>query len=338
MKLTERKEKIIQAVIDSYTESCEPVSSADIKANYIPSLSTATIRNELAALEDMGYLDQPHTSAGRVPTANAYKLYVEKLMPRKELSSSELDIIKKYFNNTVLEIGDLLRSTAKVISEITNLAGIAYVKNIGSAIIKNIKIIKITDTLAIIVIVTDRGVLKDSTVTVSEEMSEDYLRSASEFISKVFANHTILEICNPDEIINQITNEFRMVFDAIVEVLKNYVSDDSGKEIVLEGGSKLLEQPEFSTIGKARAVYEMFESKEKLAPVLKNEDFGLTFNITEDVNKPECAIVTANLEAHGVNIGKAGVIGPIRMDYPKIVSVLDYIGKTVGNLVDNDKK
>lgn len=326
------------AVIDSYTESCEPVSSADIKANYIPSLSTATIRNELAALEDMGYLDQPHTSAGRVPTANAYKLYVEKLMPRKELSSSELDIIKKYFNNTVLEIGDLLRSTAKVISEITNLAGIAYVKNIGSAIIKNIKIIKITDTLAIIVIVTDRGVLKDSTVTVSEEMSEDYLRSASEFISKVFANHTILEICNPDEIINQITNEFRMVFDAIVEVLKNYVSDDSGKEIVLEGGSKLLEQPEFSTIGKARAVYEMFESKEKLAPVLKNEDFGLTFNITEDVNKPECAIVTANLEAHGVNIGKAGVIGPIRMDYPKIVSVLDYIGKTVGNLVDNDKK
>ena len=94
MALSERKEKIIQAVVDSYIDSCSPVSSSDIRDNYLPSLSSATIRNELAALEEMGYLAQPHTSAGRVPTADAYKLYVEKLMPRRELSAAELGIIR----------------------------------------------------------------------------------------------------------------------------------------------------------------------------------------------------------------------------------------------------
>lgn len=335
MGLSERKEKIIRAVIDNYVDSCQPVSSADIQTNYLPSLSTATIRNELAALEEMGYLDQPHTSAGRVPTPAAYKLYVEKLMPKRELSSEELEIIRKYFDSKITEIDDVLRSTAKVISEITNLTGVACFPNVGEAVIRNVRIVRITDEMALVVIVTDRGVLKDATVTVPSEVSDDYFNTASNFATGAFGGHRIDDVREPESLITQIKDEFRMVFNTIVEILEGYLSDSEQHHILLEGSSNLLEQPEYSNVDKAKAMLRMLESKEKLAPVL-DRDIGLTINITNEgesaEDAPECAIVTANLSTHGVNIGKAGVIGPIRMDYSKIVSVLDYIGKTVNEL------
>lgn len=339
MGLSERKEKIIQAVVDSYIDSCEPVSSSDIRDHYLPALSSATIRNELAALEEMGYLDQPHTSAGRVPTATAYRLYVEKLMPRCELTGAELDVIRKYFDKKMTEINDVLHSTAKVISEITHLTGVAFVPNVGEAIIHNVKIVKITDTMALVVIVTSLGVLKDATLTVSDSVPENYFDTASKFITGAFAGHSVDEICSSDDLIEQIKDEFRAVFDTIIDILKSYASGEND-DIVLEGGSKLLEQPEYSNIGKAKAMMELLESKEKLVPALKSNELGLTINISQEQSGPECAIVTANLMTNGVNIGKAGVIGPIRMDYSKIVSVLDYIGKAINELPvgDNENK
>ena len=340
MGLSERKEKIIQAVVDSYIDSCEPVSSADIRDNYLPALSSATIRNELAALEEMGYLDQPHTSAGRVPTADAYRLYVEKLMPKRELTNVELDVIRKYFDKKITEIDDVLRSTAKVISEITNLTGVAYVPDIGEAVIKNVKIVKITETMALVVIVTSLGVLKDATLTVAGDVPENYFDSASKFISGAFSGHSVDEVCNSDAVIEQIKDEFRAVFDTIIVILKNYSAGEGREDVMLSGGSKLLQQPEYADIAKAKEMMELLESKEQLVPALKSNEFGLTINISQkEEGKPECAIVTANLTTHGVNIGKAGVIGPIRMDYSKIVSVLDYIGKAINELpVGGDEK
>ena len=335
MALSERKEKIIQAVVDSYIDSCSPVSSSDIRDNYLPSLSSATIRNELAALEEMGYLAQPHTSAGRVPTADAYKLYVEKLMPRRELSAAELGIIRKYFDKTLTELDDVLRSTAHGISEITHLTGVAYIPDIGNAVVENVRIVRITERDALVIIVTNLGVLKDATLTVREEVPDDYFYTASRFITSAFKGHTIDEICSPDHIIEKVKDEFSVVFDTIVDILRDY-SENAGREVVLSGGSKLLEQPEYADIGKAKAMMEMLESKESLYPVLGAKDgIGLNIEIRrEDAESgnPECAVVTANLTTHGVNIGKAGVIGPIRMDYSKIVTVLDYIGKAINEL------
>lgn len=335
MGLSERKEKIIKAVVDSYIDSCEPVSSADIKEHHLPSLSTATIRNELATLEEMGYLDQPHTSAGRVPTANAYRLYVEKLMPARKLTQTDIAIVRKYFDHQITEINDVLRSTAKVISEITHLTGIAYVSGVSNAIVNSIKIVKLTPTSALAVVVTNLGVLKDAMLHTSDDMPEEYYSSASAFISCAFSGHSIGEICNGDELVDKITDEYRKVFNIIVDVLKTYMAEDN-RDVVLEGSCRLLEQPEYSNIEKAKGMFELLESKEKLLNVTGGSDnIGLSINIAPcdgENSSPECAVVTANLTKDGVNIGKAGVIGPIRMDYSRIVSVLEYIEKTVGEL------
>ncbi len=207
MGLTNRKEKILQAIVDGYIENCQPVSSAEIKEKHLPALSSATIRNEMAALEEMGYLTQPHTSAGRIPTAEAYRLYVEKLMPRRKLSRSELKIVKRYFNKKVTELDDMLKSTAKVISEITNLTSVAYVQSADDATVTNIRIVKISDSSALVIIVTDLGVLKDSMVDIGSGVTDEYCDHASRFVTEVFGGRKISEINKPKSIVKEIKKE-----------------------------------------------------------------------------------------------------------------------------------
>ena len=345
MAISGRKEKIIQAVVDSYIVSCEPISSAEIKENYLPELSSATIRNELAALEEMGYLAQPHTSSGRVPTAEAYRLYVDKLMPKRKLSKNELKVINRYFDHKITEIDAILKNTAKVISEITNLTSVAVIPNLTGAVVESIKIVKLNDKSALVIIVTNLGVLKDATVDIASSLGDEYFVTASNFISAAFNGKTIGEILEPDKLIEEIKKDYEQLFKAIITIIKDYVENGGVGDIVLEGSAKILGQPEYANVEKARAMLEMLETKEQLAPILKSPDnVSLNIKIGKDnemgEGMPECAIVTANYQVNGVSIGNAGVIGPIRMDYSKVVSVLDYIGKTLNVLpeADNDEK
>lgn len=335
MALSGRKERILKAVVDSYIDSCEPISSSVIQEKYLPELSSATIRNELASLEDMGYLTQPHVSAGRVPTADAYRLYVDKLMPRRKLSRSEINVVKKYFNRKIKDIDEVVKNTAKVISEITNLTSVAYVEDIRDDVISNIKIVKITPTMALFVIVTDRSIIKDTTANVSEELEEEYFDSASRFATTIFAGKRISEVTS-GKIVKEVHREYKRIFDAIIAILKSYAVTDS--DIAIEGSSKILEQPEFSNLEKARAMLKVLDSKEQLYPVLKNSNMDLNIKIggEELSGMPDCAIVTASYDIDGVGVGSAGVIGPMRMDYSKVVSVLDCIGKAI-SAIDKDE-
>lgn len=340
MNLSVRKEKILQAVVDRYIDSCEPISSAEIQEHHLPALSTATIRNELATLEEMGYLVQPHTSAGRIPTAEAYRLYVEKLMPKRKLTRNELEIIKKNFSRTITELDDLLKSTAKVISEITNLTSVAYSQS-SDAIVNNIKLVKITDISALVIIVTNLGLLKNVSVTVKQQLSDEYFLGASSFITKVFGGHTISEILEPHKIITEYLEGYEEIFKIVLKILESYSNEEDGNEFVLEGSAKMLEQPEYSNLSRAKAMLKVLDAKDQLMPMFKsNDDMSLNITISKDnemkEGMPECAIVTASYSVNGVNIGKAGVIGPIRMDYPKVISVLDYIGKTINMLPDKN--
>ena len=333
MALSDRKEQILQAVVDSYIESCEPVSSAEICAHHLPAVSSATVRNELAALEEMGYLTQPHTSAGRIPTAQAYQLYVEKLMPKRKLTKSELKIIKNYFGRKITELGDMLKSTAKVITEITHLTSVAYVRNSPDTKVTRINLVKIADGSALAIIVTDAGVIKDAAIEVPAGADEAYFINASRLMSDVFGGHTFKEIARPNAIIRRIEKEYEKVFRTVLDILKNYAGRTG--EVVLEGSAKILEQPEYCNVAKAKAMLEFLDAKERLAPMLPSggEKFGI--RIGADETMPDCAIVTASYSVHGVE-GSAGVIGPMRMDYPKVISVLEYIGKTINLLPASD--
>lgn len=343
MAISPRKEKIIQAVVDSYIVSCEPISSAQIKNDYLPELSSATIRNELAALEEMGYLEQPHTSAGRIPTAEAYKLYVNKLMPRHRLTKNELKVMNSYFDRKITEIDDMLRSTAKMISEISGLTSVAMIPDLSGAVIESVKIVKLNSTSALVIIVTNLGVLKDAKIELNSDMPESYFVAASEFISDAFGGHTISEAVEPDELIDGVKREYENLFKAIIDILEDYVENGGVGDIVLEGSSKILDQPEYANVKKARAMLGMLEEKDRLLPMFKTQD-GVDFSVRIGKENelaegmPECAIVTMSYKVNGVSVGNAGVIGPIRMDYSKVLSVLDYVGKTLNADEEKEKE
>ena len=325
MSMSQRREKILQAVVDTYINTCEPISSAEIKSAYLPELSGATIRNELAILEELGYLTQPHTSSGRVPTKEAYKLYVEKLMPKRKLNKAEIDIVK---------------STAKVISEITNLTGVVYVKNLHDAVIEAIKIVKITDKALVFAIATDKGVLTES-VNIDNVYDDEYYQKASDFVSSIFFGKSLIEASNIDSVSLKVQEEFIKIFNAIIYILKEYSFNDRG-ELILEGSTKLLEQPEYKNINKAKAMLRLLDAKNELYPILEDSnEMDLNIKIGADnelvAGMPECAIVTVGCSVGGKNVGNAGVIGPMRMDYSKVVSVLEYIGKIINSLPNGDK-
>ncbi|MFR7933175.1 MAG: heat-inducible transcriptional repressor HrcA [Acutalibacteraceae bacterium] len=332
MELSERKSKILKAVVDSYIDSCEPISSSEIHDKYLPHISSATIRNELAALEDMGYLAQPHVSAGRIPTADAYRLYVDKLMPKRKLSRSEIGVVKKYFKRKIKDIDEVVRSTAKVISEITNLTSVGYVDDVSGDMIVSVKIVKIMPAMVLFIIVTDKTIIKDTTATISENIDEKFLSEASEFITGVFGGRKICDITD-GKVVKEVHREYKKVFDAVIAILKNYTV---ASDIAIEGSSKLLEQPEFNDVEKAKAVLRVLDHKETLYPVLKSGKTELSIKIGDETGVPECAIVTASFDVDGVGVGSAGVIGPMRMDYSKVVSVLDCIGKTIGDLENEE--
>ncbi|MDR3319106.1 MAG: heat-inducible transcriptional repressor HrcA [Clostridiales bacterium] len=339
MSISVRKERILQAVVEDYINTARAISSSDVQAKHLPELSSATIRNELSALEELGYLYQPHTSAGRVPTPEAYKLYIEKLMPRRKLTNSELDLIKSYFSNQVVGMGDVLRKTAKVISEITNYTSIAVASDMNDAIIENIRIVKLTPHSALVVVVTDRGVLKDSTVQVEGELSDDYFDTAARFTLEAFRGRKISDLASPDPVIEQVCGEFKVFFDTVMQIIVNYSDQLRPEDFMLEGVSKIFDQPEYNSMERARAMMGVLEGRERLFPVLKaREDMQLSINIGRESSNAlsDCAIVTANYIVDGKPIGQAGVIGPIRMNYSKVVSVLDYISQTLKGSSDNE--
>lgn len=340
MPLSTRKEKILKAVVTDYIENCQPVSSSEIQNKYFPEVSSATIRGDMSTLEEMGFLTQPHISSGRVPTAEAYRMYVDKLMPPKKLSSSELKIINQTLKNKAGHLEDVVRSAARLISEITNLTAVGFTNANLSDKIKNIKIIKIADDMALFVVVTDRTVLKDAIAQVSVNLSEEYLSKAGEFLTGVFEGAMISEVIDVDKFAARVRDEYEKIYNALIKILKEYGTVEL-ESLAIEGAPKLLQHPEYSNVKKAKAMLELLDAKQQLYPILKTNDMNISIKIGHDNEiadgLPECAVITASYEVDGVSVGNAGVIGPMRMDYSKVISVLNHIGKTITNL-DNKEE
>lgn len=337
MELSDRKKKILQYVIDDYIQTAVPVSSKSITEKHLTTVSSATVRSELSTLEELGYLLQPHTSAGRVPSSEAYKLYVSELMVKEKLSQKELDYIEETFLSKSRDVEDILKSAAKVISELTQYTSVAMTARDSGEVIRNIKLFRIMPDQALLVIVTDNKLLKDSVITLPKDMSDDTIEETNTLLGNLFAGKTFNEICQVD--IDKIEREFaeyKFVFIEVIQALKAYVA--SNGDVVLEGESKMFEHPEYSDIENVKNLMSVVTSKDKLVELMSADGKDIRINIKigadgyDDMPK-DCSIVTATYSANGVKIGTYGVIGPTRMDYKKVVSVLENVGKILESIV-----
>lgn len=340
-ELSERKQKILQAVVDEYITTATPVSSGEIKEKYLGDISSATIRSELATLEEMGYLAQPHISAGRVPLPTAYRLYVEKLMTNRSLSKKEISFIKDKFNERMDKVEDIIKKSAEIISDVTNYTSVIVVKNFKDVTVKEIKLVPIGDETALVIIITDRGVLKDKTIEIccaSDDISA-YVQSAAMLLNRMFSGKTVKEILEPESIISEEIKDFRLIFDEVIEVISNYHNDGDAK-VYTEGALKMLDYPECDNVDDAKRFLSVISTPSEVATLIQNTDdleFAVKIGREDAGGLENCAVVSAKYKINGKEIGHAGVIGPDRMDYNKVISVLKYVGNALSEIIENNK-
>lgn len=339
MELSERKKKILQHVVDDYIETATPVSSKSLTEKHLSNLSSATIRNELSALEELGYLTQLHTSSGRVPSAEAYKLYVSDLMVKDKLSEKEIDYIKKIFLEKADNLEEVIKNTTKVISELTSYTSVGVVTPDVDEKINMIKFFRYKPDTALVLIVTERRLLKDNYINVPENMNDEQLLEAESVLSRLCSGKSFEEICNIKDDINSEFSGYKNIFLNVVEALKVYMTVQES-DVVMEGQDKILDNPEYADIGKIKNFLSVVTKKDKVMTLLTGEgrDIKINVKIGTDGYKeiPEdCSLVTATYSANGTKIGTYGVIGPIRMDYQKVVAVLENVGKILESILTN---
>ncbi|MDR0751882.1 MAG: heat-inducible transcriptional repressor HrcA [Christensenellaceae bacterium] len=334
--LSSRKQKILRAVVDEYIKGASPISSGEIKNKYFDDVSAATIRTELSTLEDMGYLLQPHTSSGRVPSPLAYRFYVDNFLHSKSLGPEEIEAINASFNNKFLKVEEIVKTAAKVISDITNYTSVIVLKNINKVLIKGIKIIALDNTSALVIIITDSGIIRDKVILVNAE-DESFLNDATVLINKIFAGRTLGDVKTKaaSSRVDAELNAFKELLNSVMNILLSYEEEEDS--IITEGEKKVLDYPETS-LESAKNFFSVIDDKKSISALICDDadiEFSLKIGKAETHGIDKCAVVTAKYTINGKEIGHAGVIGPERMDYSKVISVLSYVGNTINSIMEN---
>lgn len=338
--LDERKLRILQTIIDDYILTAAPVGSRTISKRTDISLSSATIRNEMSDLEEMGYLEQPHTSAGRIPSEKAYRLYVDSLMNHPSLTEAEIRRIRGHFDRRIQEAEEVISQTARVLSEITDYTSMVMAPQLRKVIVKHIQLVPVSEGRALAVIVTDSGIVRDAFIQVPLQTGADELERYSRMITQSVANRTITEATDilKRDFSSQMSDQ-RAFFSSIADAINQGIDKSAKRSIALGGTTNILKYPEYSDMNKARNVLAVLEAKETLYKMLSRStlmEFTVTIGSENEIEDLlGASVVTATYKIGGSPVGSFGVIGPTRMNYSKVISVLACMGSSLSEVFTN---
>lgn len=339
MDLVERKLKILQAIINDFICTAQPVGSRTIAKKYNLGISSATIRNEMSDLEELGYLVQPHTSSGRIPSDLGYRLYVDSLMRRYELENKQKKAIRNLILNKMVEIDDVIKNTSRILSQITNLTSMSLSAQFRNSKLKNIKLVQVDNDKVLLILVSNSGVVKNVILRIGN-VSQNVLNKVSNLLKDKLKGKTIAYL--DDEIIENIKSElvdYSTTIDTIIPKLQSSLEDLGESEIYLDGITNIFNLPEYTDINKAKKFIAAIEKKELIYDLLKNdsnEDMSIKIGSENEIDEiNDCSIITATYRLNGKIIGKVGVIGPTRMDYSRVIAILNYLTNTLSNNIDD---
>ena len=321
-RLSDRKKKVLNALVDSYITDAEPISSSAIKNKYMPDVSSATIRSELATLEELGYLVQPHVSSGRVPSAKAYRFYVDCLL--SECGDTDVDGLDETLKRRMSSVDELVRETAKTVSDVTNYTSLMVLSGADSLTVKEVKLVDLYDDSALVLVITDAGVIKDKTVAVPKDADGNYIELANRILNATFAGKSLAEIGSSAPVLEENIEGMKALVDEVIRLLAEYKRARES-ELYLEGADKIFQYPEARDVDNVRSFVSIISKKEKLHDLVAGDgDLEIDVKIGEQASEDlkHMALVTARYSVDGKEIGHVGVIGPERMDYKKVMSVL----------------
>ena len=345
MELDERKLKILQAIIRTYLETGEPVGSRTISKYSDLNLSSATIRNEMSDLEEMGYILQPHTSAGRIPSDKGYRLYVDTMLDDK---AQEVHDMKAELTEKAGKIDDLLKRVAKLLAVNTNYATMVSGPRYASKKVKFIQLTLVDERSLLVVIVLDNNVVKNKMIHMEDSMDQEILLRLN-FIMNTTLNG--LDVMDMNlAVIQKIKEQMgahNSVIDSVLEIIGSALTEDEDLEIYTSGATNILKYPELADKSNAAQILSAFEEKKDLnewieqEPVGQNDDnYAIQVYIggeTQVESMKDCSLVTATYRIDDGVYGKVGIVGPKRMDYDKVVATLQSMMEQLDDIF-KDKK
>lgn len=331
MELNERKLNILKAIVKDYIDTAEAIGSRTISKKHDFGVSAATIRNEMADLEELGYLIQPHTSAGRVPSVKGYRLYVDSLMNKGELTDEEKSLIESCMQRNIDNIDSLIHETSKMLSKLTNYTTVAITKSITNNIIKYIQLVNLNEREILLIVVSEKGNVKKANIPVRENIEQAKLNLISDSLTKRLAGKSLADLDeNFISYVKYQIGEFSIVVDELINILNG---DDSNEDysLTLNGATNIFNYPEFNDIIKAKEFLNLVEEKDAVTDLIKQKGIqkdNLNILIGNENGKgleKDCSVVTATYNVDNNTLGKISFIGPTRMDYARVCSIINYM-------------
>ena len=341
MPMDERKLRILQAIIDDYILTAVPVGSRTISKKYDMGLSSATIRNEMSDLEELGYLDQPHVSAGRIPSAKAYRLYVDQLLRSGRVGMESEEAVRAHFLGRMRQMEDVIDHAAQVLSALTKYTAVVLPPTGTEPRIRTIQLVPVSDTSALTVIVTDAGIVRDTVIRVSDQLDSDTLYAISRTLTQELGGHTLHEAVRRMPGIIARMQENEKLLRGLNRLLDE-TSESTHPHVGVGGTSNMLSYPEYSDMEKARSFLSLMETRDRLADIIGQQgEMAFTVRIGPETGVPEmadCSIVTATYTAGDGRQGTIGVIGPTRMRYSRVLSILGTMGHQLSELFGEEQE
>ena len=340
----ERSREILHWVVSTYILTGKPVGSRRVAQHSSEQLSAATVRNIMADLEDMGYLQQPHPSAGRIPTDKAYRFYVDYLMERREISAHDRKLIDR--DLTLDDSAEhFMERTSQVLSRVSKNVGIVLSPPISGVALEHINFIKLTDSRILVILVSKSGIVQNRVVQYREGITQTELDQAARYIVEHFKNRTLLEIRL--QILNMIQKE-RALYDKfmqrVIALSTQSFAASTGEletQIYLDGASNLIKAPEFTDINKMKLLFETIEERNRLAALISRciEEDTQEVRITIGAENAlpgieDCTLITSRYVVNDNTKGSLGILGPTRMEYARAIALVDYVARLFGRVLE----
>ena len=330
-ELDKRKKKLLQAIVEEYIETAEPVSSNNLVKEL--ECSSATIRNEMAELEKTGFIEKPHTSAGRVPSQKGYRYYVDELIRDDKLSRKEMELIKDRLETKINDLEDLTKIATTTLSEITHYTTISIGPQVEKHTIVDIKFVLLGTRVLMAVILTDSGIIRESIIKFDEDISQEQANDLTTLFKSKLVGKPLEHLDTPLE--DYIMSEMKTGINIIRKIIEEINKMIEENQFYLDGANNVVDMPEFKKVDVAKDFLNVLDAKDLVADVLHTgmaEDIKIYIGTeTEKEELKNFSIVTFNHLLKGKDIGTIGIIGPTRMDYSKVISVMKYISKKLND-------
>lgn len=337
MTLDERKRKILQAIIKDYVETAEPVGSRAVVRKHDLKISAATVRNEMADLEEMGYLEQPHTSAGRIPSQMGFRYYVDCMMENEEVTEVEVDLLQRVISENIEDWEDVISNVGNFLSHVTSYTSFIIIPSVQSREFRNLQLIPLGQGKALVLLVTNIGLIMHRKIDIPPSVTPQDLEIIGRMFNRSFAYCKLGELTRSD--LQRVRDELhnrRKVIDSALEAIDLLLEDSGEEKVIISGALNILNEPEFKDLEKLKRILHLFEEEvlfKNIVPAEVSDEVEIRIgqeNMVEDLK--EMSLVLAGYKSFG-EMGKIGLIGPVRMEYWKAAGTLETVRKIIEDLI-----